>query len=302
MFDLRQLRQFVAVAEELNFRRAADRLHMAQPPLSQAIRRLEENLGAPLFHRSQRRVTLTRTGEVLLDEAHALLDLADRAMAHVRDVAQGRMGRIEVGFVLSASYVLLPPILRRFRAEHPAVELGLHELNTAAQIEALKRRRLDVGLVRLPLIGGDGLSHEIIHHERLVAVLPENHPAVGKPLISIRDLEGWPFIMFPSDWHPGYNARILNACQEAGFTPQVIQESVQPQVMVGLVAAGMGVALGPHSLMSLNLGGVVYKEIADPSGGLSLELALAWRSNVASRATAAFRDVARAVGAERNAA
>ncbi|MBT5498800.1 MAG: LysR family transcriptional regulator [Alphaproteobacteria bacterium] len=294
MIDLRQMRQFVAVAEELSFRRAAERLNMSQPPLSQAVQRLEEEIGAKLFHRGKRKVTLTRTGEVMLDESHRVLAQADRAIAHVMDVGKGRLGRVEIGFVLTASYELLPAVTRRFRQSNSDIHLELHEMTSAQQIKALLDHQIDVAFLRPPLAEIEGLAMENIYHERLVAILPDDHPLASQDRVDLKAL-GMPlFVMVPSNWYTTFQTRLVRACQRAGLDPEIINDPVH---LVSLVAAGMGVAIGPHAVTRLRLDGIVFKELDGLPENLMMELAIAWRESAVSRSTVSFVESSRKIAA-----
>jgi DNA-binding transcriptional LysR family regulator len=295
MIDLRQLRQFVAVAEELSFRRAAERLHMSQPPLSQTIRILEEELGTPLFNRTRRRVELTQPGRVLLDEAHRVLSQMERGLAAARGAAQGMSGRLSVGFVPSSTYELLPAILRQFRKHHPGVDLHLEELNTVEQTDALLQRRIDVALNRPPTFFASGIEQETLLRERMIVAVPEDHPLASRRTLRLRELREERFLLIPPRWGTGYHARVLDACQEAGFVPRVEQEPKNMHTLVGLVAAGMGVALVPESLTNLTAKGSVYRPLAGRSAALSIDLGAAWHAADTSPALRGFLDAARAV-------
>lgn len=293
MIDLRQMRQFVAVAEELSFRRAAERLNMSQPPLSQAIQRLEHNIGAKLFHRGKRQVTLTRTGEVMLEESHRVIAQADRAIAHVMDVARGRLGRIEIGFVLTASYELLPAITRGFRGKNPHIHLELHEMTSNQQIQALLDHQIDIAILRPPMTKIEGLLIEIIYYERLVAILPDNHQLAANNRIKIDDLNTPLYAMVPPNWYSAFQTRLVQVCQRAGLEPEIIND---PTHLVSLVAAGMGVAIGPHAVTRLHLDGIVFKELDGLPNDLIMELAIGWRKSVTSRATLSFVASSRKIG------
>ncbi len=297
MIDLRQLRQFVSVAEELNFRRAALRLRMSQPPLSQAIRGIEEELGAQLFTRTRRKVELTQPGRVLLDQALRVLSQMDRALAAARGAAQGMTARLSIGFVPSSTYEILPAILRRFRQRHPAVDLHLEELNTVEQTDALMQRRIDVALNRPPTFFTSGVMQETLVRERLIAALPEDHPLAARKSLRLRDLREERFLLIPPRWGTGYHTRVLDACQEAGFVPRIEQEPKYMHTLVGLVAAGMGVALVPDSLSNLTPKGCVYRAFSDRRQSLTIDLGAAWQAKNTAPALHAFLDAAREVGA-----
>ena len=295
MIDLRQMRQFVAVAEELNFRRAAERLNMSQPPLSQAIQRIEEDIGAKLLHRGKRKVTLTRTGEVMLTESHRVLAQADRALAHVMDVARGRLGRVEIGFVLTASYELLPAVTRGFRQSNPDIHLELHEMTSAKQIAALLDHQIDVAFLRPPLAEIEGLAMERIYSERLVAILSDDHPLATAERIDLEVLDMPLFAMVPTSWYTTFQTRLVRACQRAGLEPEIINDPVH---LVSMVAAGMGVAIGPHAVTRLRLDGILFKELDGLPDTLMMELSIAWRESAVSPATNSFVETSRDIGAK----
>ncbi|MDD9902146.1 MAG: LysR substrate-binding domain-containing protein [Rhodospirillaceae bacterium] len=290
MIDLRQMRQFVAVAEALSFRRAAEQLNMSQPPLSQAIQRLEADIGAKLFHRSKRQVTLTRAGEVMLEESHRVLDQADRAVSHIRDVAHGHMGRVEIGFVLTASYELLPRVTRAFRRANPNIHVELHSMNSADMIRALQERHIDIAFLRPPLAAIEHLSMTGIYGERLAAILPENHPLADQERVDLADLTKPLYVMVPMPgWHTPFQTRIVGVCQANGIEPEIIHDPIH---LVSMIAAGMGAGIGPRTSRRLQLDGVVFRELDGVPDDLHMELAMAWRTNAASRVTTAFRETA----------
>lgn len=288
--ELRQLRQFIAVAEELHFRRAAARLGMAQPPLSQAIQKLERDVGAELLDRSQRRVRLTEAGLAFLTEARRTLAQAERTIAAAQRAARGLIGSLKLTYVGAATYDLLPRLVRAYRASHPDVELALVERTTAAQVRALQRGESDVGLVRPPIFNATDLRSEPLLRERLIAALPEDHRFAGQKTIRLRDLADESFIMFPAHEGPSFHARIVTACEAAGFSMRIAQEAIQMHAIVSLVAAGLGVALVPASMQSLRQAGVVYRSLTD---SLVVDLALMWRRGEASSVVTTFLETAR---------
>ena len=287
--ELRHLRYYVAVAEELHFGRAAARLGIAQPPLSQQIRRLEDELGVLLLRRTRRRVELTEAGRVFLEEARRTLAQAEQAMRAAQRAQRGEIGRLDIGYVGSAAYDALPEALRAFRDRFPDVELGLHELSTAQQAQALHERRLDVGFLRPPLYDA-ALVHEVIVREPLVVALPATHPLASQRRIPLRALATEPFILYPRSVAPGPYDQLMSLCRAAGFSPRVTQEAVEMQTIAGLVAAGIGVALVVATVQDLRSGGVVYRALADAAP--TMDLALAWCADDPSRVLAAFRAVA----------
>lgn len=254
--ELRHLRYFVAVADELHFGRAAQRLNLSQPPLSRQIQRLEAELGVPLFDRDRHRVALTRAGVALLPEARRVLERADGVVRVAGRLRSGDAGHLRIGFVHSALYGAVPPLLRRFRQQAPGVQLSIRELVTSELVEAVGEDRLDVAFVRPPV--DEALAEQTVEREPLVAVLPDDHPLAALPEIGLPMLSGEPFVLFPRPLGEGLWDVIVQACLGAGFTPGIAQESPQIHTIVGLVAAGVGVTLVPASVRRLALPGVRY--------------------------------------------
>jgi DNA-binding transcriptional LysR family regulator len=262
--ELRHLRYFLAVADELHFGRAAARLHISQPPLSQQIRQLERELGFDLFARTGRRVRLTDAGRAFRDEARSILARVDEAAAAARRVAEGHSGELAVGFVASATYAVLPRLYRRFRERHPEVALTLAELSTAEQVQALRAGRIQVGLARPPFDAGD-LAVEPLAEEPLVVALPSRHPLAAARAVALRSLARERFVLFPRQPRPGWIDVVQGACAEAGFRPAVAQEVLELSTAVTLVAAGIGVCLVPASARALRLSGVAWRPLRAPA-------------------------------------
>ena len=277
MIPGRLLSQFIAVAEELHFGRAAARLHMAQPPLSQAIKNLEEIVGVQLLARSKHSVSLTPAGKVFLEEARELIAHGQRAIDIARRASEGLTGRITIGFMGSVSYELLPRILRDFRAQFPGIHVDLREQTSVEQIESLHASKIDLGIVRLPLANAADINMRIIEVERFIAVLPQDHPLAASKTLRLEDLAQARFMIFPANKSPGLHAKFLMACDEAGFSPRIAHEAWQMASMVSLVAAGMGVALLPAQVRNSPHPGVVYKDLDNDSEHFQLEIAAAWR-------------------------
>ncbi|HEY1135371.1 MAG TPA: LysR substrate-binding domain-containing protein [Nocardioides sp.] len=275
--ELRHLRYFVAVAEECHFGRAAERLHIAQPPLSQQIKQLEAHLGVTLLTRSTRRVELTAAGASYLDDARRILAAVDEAALDARRVAEGRVGRVAIGFTGSATYELLPRLARVLRAELPDVEVELHgEILTPGQVARLHDGALDVGVLRPPV--DDALDVRVLRHEPLVAVLPDAHPLVAAPGIAavrLADLAGEPFVTYPSGHRSVVHEAVRAACRTAGFEPQPVAEVAETSTLVSFVAAGLGVALVPGSVQHLRITGATYRPLA--GDGPTVDLAVATR-------------------------
>ncbi len=274
--DLRRLRYFVAVAEESSFSRAAQRLHIAQPPLSTQIKRLEEELGVPLFKRTGRGVRITEAGELLLEEAQRILVQVDQTIRVVQGVGSGEVGRLTLGFVPSASNEALPPILRAFGNRFPEIELFLREMRPDRVVQSLHDGQIDIGFVYLPL-DDESLNIEYVSHEPLVLALPDTHPLASESQIELQAVAEEPFIL-PMRYQlmPGLYGQVTDACRQAGFVPKAVQKDVWlMQTIVGLVAGGTGVALVPACLRNLHRKGVVYRSVH----GLSptVELGMIWR-------------------------
>ena len=286
--ELRHLRYFLVVAEELHFSRAAERLYIAQPPLSQMIRRLEHELGVTLFHRTKREVALTDAGVIFLEEAKRTLAQAEHAIRSVRRAHRGELGRLVVGFIGSAAYSVLPPIVRRFREQYPDVDLTLQELSTVQQVHGLRDGSLQVGFLR-PFKQEPTLRCKVVLRESLVIALPEHHRLSQHAKIAMRLLVDEPFVVFPRSLAPELYDQIISLCQRARFTPRIVQEAMQLPTIVSLVAAGIGVAVIPASLQNLGRAGVSYRTIREATP--KAELAVAWRPERSSPLLQPFLDV-----------
>ncbi len=287
--ELRHLRYFVAVAEHLSFGRAAERLHISQPPLSRQIRALEDELGAPLFSRTRRSVRLTAAGAALLPEARRLLRDADALQAGARRLAAGAVGTLALGFISVAAYNLLPQLAPEFRRRHPGIKLVLQEATSDVQLGALAQGELDVGLV-LPPVEAPGLEYAPLLHDTLVAALPAGRG--GKGPVAVGALRHEPFILFPRRVGTSLHDAIVGVCRRAGFAPRVAQEAIQMQTIISLVAAGMGIALVPAALRKLRRAGVVYRPLTDRAA--RVEIGVAWRAADDAPAVQAFVGLARA--------
>ncbi len=284
--ELRRLRYFLAVAEEQNFSRAAERLRMAQPPLSDQIKRLEKDLEVRLFDRTSRGARLTAAGRLLLVEARRILAQADRTSEMIRRVGNGEVGRLTLGFVPSASNAVLPPLLREFRERYPDVQLFLQEMNPDRLVQGLYEGGIDASFFYLPFEDAT-LAHRPVSREPLVVALPETHALSGEEEVDLRDLAGEPFVLPARYGMPGLYGQVMEACRESGFVPEAVQKEVWlMQTIVGLVAGGIGVALVPASLQNLRRIGVVYKGIRDSPP--TVEMAIVWRCGDASAVLRAF--------------
>ena len=264
----------MAVAEELHFGRAAVTLGMAQPPLSQQIKRLEERLGVELFRRNRRHVELTDVGAVLLDEARQLLAHASRVGEAVRRAASGTAGTIQLGFVGSAAHEVLPALLRRFREYAPEARVVPTELATTEQVGAIATGTLDAGLVRMPISSTEVATRPLVE-EPLVIALPDFHPLARRRRLPLAALAGEPFVLWGRQLNPLFHDEVVSACHDAGFSPNVVQEAGEMPTIVSLVAGGLGVSLVPASMDRLRTDGVVY--IPLQGRGVRIVIALAWR-------------------------
>jgi DNA-binding transcriptional LysR family regulator len=292
--ELRHLRYFVAVAEEMSFGRAAERLKMSQPPLSQQVRDLEREIGVELVDRSRRKIRLTEAGKLFLEEARRTLEQAERSVRTAVRAEQGEIGMLSVGFLGSAAYDVLPRVLREFRRRRPDVQLALETMSTSQQVEAFREGRIQVGFLRPPV--DDHLTARVLVREPLVAVLPAGHPLAGSERAPLVRLSEEDFVLWPRAAAPRIRDEIIGFCREAGFSPNVVQESAELQTIVGLVTAGMAVSLligSPEHI--LGHPGVVYRAVTEPEA--AFELALAWREKERSPIAKAFVEAARDIAA-----
>jgi DNA-binding transcriptional LysR family regulator len=272
--ELRHLRYFVAVAEELHFRRAAERLGIKQPPLSLQIRQLEQELGTSLFHRLTRGVELTETGTLLLDEARRILDQVERIKAGVQSRGRGETGRIHLGFAGATCFQpLVPGIISAHRERYPGVLVSPEERNTPLLVAGLRSGEIDVAFIRPPLSDDEGLEVEPLVEEPMVIVLPESHPRAGDRSMPLAALAEETLILFPRTVGPGLHDAIIASCQRAGFSPKLGQEAPQISTMVHMVAAGFGVSIVPQSIAQIHLAGIAYIRIEGDAPRAPISLA-----------------------------
>ncbi len=262
--ELRHLRYFVSVAEELHFGRAAQRLFIAQPPLSQQIQQLERELGVALFARTSRRVQLTPAGSAFLAEARQILASVEAAAETAKRAARGETGWLGIGFAASATYDLLPAVLHDFRAAFPEVALSLQELNAVEQGSALREKIIHVGFARPYALEPEAVIHAVQREPFLVA-LPDTHRLTRSASLRLPALADELFISFPEAPKPSYAEVVRRACEDAGFTPHVVQEVREMQTALSLIAAGFGIALLPASVKHLHRDGVVYRSLDEPA-------------------------------------
>ncbi|WP_341525837.1 LysR substrate-binding domain-containing protein [Nostoc sp. UHCC 0302] len=294
MIELRHLRYFIAVAEELNFSRAAERLHIAQPPLSQQIQALEAELGLKLFERKKRPLQLTTAGQVFLAEAYLVFTQLEQAITSAQKVSRGEIGRLVVGTNSSVANSVLPDILQMFHPLFPEVILVLREVSSSQQVSQLRDRQIDVAFERLPNVNlnDDTLNFLPILQEPLVVALPETHPLADQSQIPLIALANEPFVLPPTDLVPSYSP-IISLCQQVGFSPKVVQEATWMITVLSSVAGGVGVTLLPANAQSLQRKGVVYRPIQGEN--LILQLAVVWRRDDSSVVLQKFLEVTKKV-------
>lgn len=292
--ELRHLRYFVAVAEELSFSRAAERLQIAQPPLSQQIQALEKELKVKLFDRKKRPLQLTRAGQTLLEEAYVTLAQLDQAVHKTQRIYRGELGYLTVGFTSSIANSVLPEILHTFRAQYPAVNLLLIEESSGSQLQGLRDRRTDIifAYQYQEIAETQDLSMIALLQEPLVVVLPANHPLASQSTVSLAALTEEPFVMPLHQVVSGLSSQIYHLCSQAGFIPKVAQEAIFMVTILGLVAGGLGVSLLPASVQSLQRQGVVYRPIQEQTP--ATQLTALWRSANTSAALRNFLTVIKA--------
>jgi len=281
--ETRHLKYFIAVAEERHFGRAAQRLHMAQPPLSQQIRHLEEQLGTPLLIRTTRKVELTPAGQVLLDRGRLLLEEIRALESDVQQVGAGATGVLRVGFTGTATYRLMPLIVQSASRSLPGLRITVQgELLTQQMETALEEGRLDVAVLRPP-IRSHSIAHKLLEQDQLVCALPADSPLAEKGTLDIADLALENFIGYPS--YSVVNGIFLNACRIAGFQPRLVQEAKETSTLLSLVSAGMGVALVPMTSRMFSFQGVVFRPLRNPP---PVDLVVAWNRNNESALVQSF--------------
>ncbi len=290
--ELRHLRYFTTLAEELHFGRAAARLGIAQPPLSQQIRRLEELLQTRLLERTSRRVQLTDAGRAFLGEARRVLAGVASAVAAAHRAGRGELGELKVAFAATVMFLALPAMIREFRRRFPAVQLDLREMPTGPQLQALKAGDIDIGFVRQPRADPE-LTIVTVMEEPLRIAINRSHPLARKPGLRVRDLAEEPFVTFPRELAPGLHAQVIGICRDAGFTPRVVQESRELYTSVSLVEAGVGVSILPASVERLGWANVRYRPI--DSARATTRVAAAWRADRVRPVIEAFMGVVKTV-------
>lgn len=272
--EFRQLRYFLAVAEDLHFTRAAERLHVAQPALSLQIRHLEEELGARLFDRQKHRVVLTPAGHALAIRARQILEHTDKAALEAAQIGNGQAGTLAIGFVSSAGLAVLPRILACLRQRMPHAMVDLQELDPTEQVSALRKGSIDAGFLHA-LAATSDIEVSVVRRDRLIACLPADHAAASRDRIDLEDLRDQTFLLPKRHEFGGIHEVVVGACHRVGFIPARIQSTRLLQTAVALVGGGLGVALVPESFReSMQIKGVVYRPLSNPN--LEVELLAAW--------------------------
>jgi DNA-binding transcriptional LysR family regulator len=290
--ELRHLRYFLAVAEELHFSRAAARLHIAQPPLSKQIQQLEREIGVELFKRSRRNVQLTDAGRIFQREVYKVLESLEKGILKTKLASRGEAGWLSIGFIGSSTYEVLPSVLRKFRQKYPEVELVLQEIQSSEQNQALQERRVHVSFARFPK-PEQGLIFETIYKEHLVVALPQSHPLNTKKSLKLSDLSDQPFILFPHQ--PSAHAEnTIQVFLNAGLSPQIVQTVEGMHTALGLVAAGIGLSLVPASMQKTLREGIVYLNLVSPTP--VLEMKMGYREDESSPVLARFIETVYSMG------
>jgi DNA-binding transcriptional LysR family regulator len=260
MIELRHLKYFIAVAEELHFRHAAERLHIAQPGLSQQVQALEQQLGVQLLERSRRRVQLTFAGKTLLEEGRRVLVLLERAEALTGLAGRGEIGHLTIGVIRSATIKILPNLLRKYKSRYPEVTLIVRDLVSAVQVDALRRGEIDVGIVRTP-VNTKGLITWTIGQDQVAVFMPDGHPLARLKKVPLKALAGEPLIIWPAAPRPSWADNMIAMCRRAGFEPQIAQQANEAGTALSFVAAGLGLTLVPESLTGMTWQGVVFRRV-----------------------------------------
>jgi DNA-binding transcriptional LysR family regulator len=294
--ELRHLRAFVALAEELHFGRAAARLGIAQPPLSQQIQRLEALLGVRLVERTSRRVQLTDAGLAFRAEAERVLLGMETAISSARRAGRGESGELRVAFAATVMFLSLPRIIREFRDQFPGVHLDLREMPTGPQLAALHAGEIDIGFVREPRPDAS-LEIETVMREPLRIAVNRTHPLAARATLAVKHLAEEPFVLFPAELAPGLHAQVMGLCRSAGFEPRIVEESRELYTTVSLVEAGVGVSIVPASVEKLGWKGVRYRPI--PSSAAETRISAAWRKDRERPVIRAFMEVVQNVRGER---
>lgn len=290
--DLRHLRYFIVVAEELHFTRAAQRIGIAQPPLTSQIKALERELGVQLFDRQPGRVSLTVPGKVYLEEARAILEQVKRASLRCQLSAQGKVGRLAIGFTESASYrEEVTWALHEYRSLYPHIEISLEEQRTGPLMDSLREERIDLAFVRPPVNENDEIAFLLMSTETMVVAVPKSHRLARRKSVRLTELQDELFVLYSRTTRSGLPEMVLSACEAAGFSPKVVQFAPQISSTINLVAGGLGISVVPACMRKSRADDVRYLTLQ--GGQLKASLGLAYRVNGISPATRNFVDLVR---------
>jgi len=295
--ELRHLRYFVAVAESLNFTKAAAKLHLAQPSLTRQIHNLEEELGVRLLNRSKSQVALTEEGRSFLVDARRILALATESILAVQRLSRGETGQLNIAYLSNFDFELLPETLAAFRQSFPHIALNLFDLTPAEQFRALEARKIDLGFVGLPppLAAAGALQWESIGRHRIVVVLPTKHPLASKGQVKLGELETMFFVGMSEKTHPGFRDWLNRTCQQAGFTPRVLQDAELEPALMTFVAEGLGVTLAREHIKKLPHPGVAFRPLAP---AVVSDYCIAWSRNNDSRALQHYIEIVKGLAGQ----
>jgi DNA-binding transcriptional LysR family regulator len=296
--NLRPLHYFVVLADELHFRRAAERLHITQAPLSLAIQALERELGTTLFIRTQRRVSLTETGALLRANARAILDLVEQTRAMIRDLETGTTGQLRIGVTPATSLLpFFPRLISNFRGAHPKVRIEMKEMPSKDQIQSLRARLIDIGFIRNPSKKGDSdVCFVNLMSDPLVVAMARNHSLSKRPRLKLADLRHEVFISYPKQSGIAIYEQVTALFAARGFSPNIVQEVQETTTLIGLAATGFGIAVVPSGLTSIRVPNIVYRRLSDADA--STEIHLAYRAGEPSAIISAFQHMAQAITAK----
>ncbi len=289
--DLRHLKYFIAVAEELNIGRASQRLYISQPHLTRQIQQLEEELNVQLLLRTPKGVELTQAGEMFLKEARNIRSLMEQGIERTKRTSQGKMGRLDIGILGTGILHAIPQILRQFRDTHPEVKVVLHTMSKAEQVEALQQKRISIGFHRMPLIIPD-IENLLIVNEKLYLAVNEDHPLSQQESVSFMELAKQPIVLFPTEARPNFVDKVIELCRNKGFVPEISQLVGDVFTGVALVAGGFGISIVPESATTLNLPGLVYRPFFDTTTA-TVDLSCIYRKDDQSAIFQAFLAVIR---------
>jgi DNA-binding transcriptional LysR family regulator len=261
--ELRQIRSFLSIAETLHFGRTAELIHLSQPALSLQIKALEEEVGVRLFERNRRKTTLTAAGLAFRDDAAAALSQLEQAMRSARLAANGKLGRLRIGFISTVGSEIVPNIVRQFRELNPEVEFSLRAIPTADQVQMLESGSLDIGFFRLPIGGHSALEVVTVHRERFVLVVPASHKLAKRKRVRLSEVAGQNFVLYERAYAPGFHDLIFGMLRDAGIVPNISQTAAELSMLISLVGADMGIAILPESAVQHSVASVIACDIVD---------------------------------------